>query len=56
MTDKFVVQSKRSVAMNVDEILIINLDKDVEKMEKISKEMNKHGVNFTRIPGICGKS
>jgi len=56
VTDKFVVQSKRSVAMNVDEILIINLDKDVEKMEKISKEMNKHGVNFTRIPGILGKT
>lgn len=37
-------------------IYVINLDKDIERMASIKKNIHSFGLNFIRIPAILGKS
>ena len=39
----------------VDEIYIINMDKDADRMKKLNNKMNKLGLKYKRISGIDGK-
>jgi len=38
----------------VDKVYVINLDKDKDRMEKISKQLNDLNIEYTRFPAILG--
>lgn len=37
-----------------DEVFILNLDRDTERMKRTAKILNSHGVAFTRFPAVDG--
>jgi len=40
----------------VDRVYVINMDKDTERLKRIHEQMHKHGIAYTRVPGIVGAS
>ena len=41
---------------NIKETFLINMDKDITRLENVTKELNKHNISFTRIPGVNTKT
>ena len=40
----------------VDRVYVINMDKDTERMKRFHEQMHKHGIAYTRVPGVVGAS
>ena len=38
----------------ISKVFVINLDKDTERLKKISKDLEKYDINFIRFPAIVG--
>lgn len=41
--------------MLLDNIYVINLDRSKDRLNKITKNLNEYGINFTRFPAVEGK-
>jgi GR25 family glycosyltransferase involved in LPS biosynthesis len=39
----------------VNQVFVINMDKDIERLEKITAVLSKQNITFERIPGVPGK-
>lgn len=40
----------------LENVYVINLDKDTQRLKKITSNLHAYGVEFTRVPGIYGAS
>ena len=43
-----------SVNQVVDKVYVINLDRDTDRLSKITEQLNRHNIAFTRFPAILG--
>jgi len=40
----------------VDRVYVINMDKDTDRMKRFHEQMHRHGIAYTRVPGVVGAS
>lgn len=45
-----------SVNSVIDQVYVINLDKDTDRLERFDAQMKEFGINYTRIPAVLGST